>query len=75
MASKFVKNTILALLILIGGWSLFQLLLTLLKKTLIKLGFYNPLWQYLIMFLLSITLISLLWHTGFKGAIKRIIRK
>jgi len=74
MGNHWIKGVILALLIMVGGWALFQLILNLIKIPFEMFGVINPIWQYLAILLTVFIAMIIGWHTGLKGAVKKLVK-
>lgn len=72
--SSWIKGVILALLIAIGGWALFQLAYTLIEISLNAIGLVNEIYKNLAIVLLVIIVMILGWKTGLKTAVKKLVR-
>jgi len=76
MAKKnaWIKGVILGLLIAVGGWAMFQMVLFGVSKTFSSIGIVSPFWQYLAIVLFVIVVLIIGWHNNLKDAIKRLVR-
>jgi len=71
--NSWIKGVLLGILVAVGGWSFFQLTLTLVRMLFEKFGIFNPIWQYLSIIFVVIVLLKVGWHTGLKGALKKLV--
>lgn len=71
---KWYKGVILGLLIAIGGWAMFQMVLFGVSKFFEKLGIISPFWQYFAIVMSVIVILVIGWHNNLKEAIKRLVR-
>ena len=71
---NWFKGVILALLIAIGGWSLFQLAFYGVSTLFKKIGIIEPFWQYLSIVIFVVIALLIGWHTNLKGAIKKLVK-
>lgn len=76
MAKKnnWIKGIILAVLIGVGGWAIFQLSLYGMSSLLSVFGIENPVWQYLSIIGIVLLIIIVGWHNNFKDAVKKLVR-
>ena len=71
---SWIKGVILGLLIAVGGWAIFQMVLYGVSSLFIKIGITEQFWQYFAIVVFVITTLLVGWHTNLKGAIKKLVK-
>ena len=71
---NWVKGLLLGILIAVGGWAVFQLVLSLFKTIMEKIGLINPIFQYIAIIVVIVLVMIVGWHTGLKGAVRKLVR-
>ena len=74
MAKHWIKGVILGLLIAVGGWAVFNLVIELIKKPFSLFGVTDPIYLYIFIIVFVIVAMIIGWRTGLAGAIKRLVK-
>lgn len=71
---SWLKGLALALLSIVGGYAIFQIMLYLMDKLMESIGIIEPIWQYVGILIFVIIALIVGWRTGLKGAFKKLVK-